>query len=217
MEKIARNFDKYLKVYFLVSIIFLSLGFIILYKKVNEISPTPIIPTKETIVKTQGVDACGSECKKEINKAVADAISTISGQTKTVTAQTTTPGTSQKQTVFIPLAGPITTTSTDWVDASGTDFSFDLTSDYNKSATVSWDTFLSVANSNGQAFARLYDVTHKIAVNGSEVSITNTAAPTQVSSGNLSFWAGRNLYRVQIKSLNSFVVTFSSGRVKVTY
>jgi len=40
---------------------------------------------------------------------------------------------------------------------------------------------------------------------------------TQVISGGLSFWAGNNLYRVQLKSLNGFEVTFGSGRIKIIY
>ena len=74
-----------------------------------------------------------------------------------------------------------------------------------------------MANANGTAYARLYDVTHNIAVNGSEVKIENKDTSTQVVSGALSFWAGKNQYRVQIKSLNSFEVTFGSGRVKIVY
>ena len=128
----------------------------------------------------------------------------------------TTTITSAKNTAYIPLGGPITTTSMDWVDATGTDTYIDLINDYGKKTWVSWEANLKIADGNGQAFARLYDATNKIAVNGSEVSVTSSTS-TQVISGQLSMWAGRNLYRVQIKSLNSFVATFVSGRIKINY
>ena len=76
---------------------------------------------------------------------------------------------------------------------------------------------LKVAHANGTAFARLFDVTHGIGVSGSEISTTNNAVPKLATSGNLNLWAGRNLYRVQIKSLNSFEITFSEGRIKIGY
>ena len=36
-------------------------------------------------------------------------------------------------------------------------------------------------------------------------------------SGSLPFWRGNNLYKVQIKSLNSFEVTYTGGKIKVVY
>jgi len=161
-------------------------------------------------------DRCGASCQEEIKKIVSASLATISATPQTVvkTGATTT---KETKTAYIPLAGPITTTSTGWVDATGTDVYLDLINDYGKSAQVYWEGFLKVAHDNGQAFARLYDVTHGISVNGSEISLANTSVSTQVSSGNLSLWQGRNLYRVQIKSLNSFEITFGSGRIKIVY
>jgi len=33
----------------------------------------------------------------------------------------------------------------------------------------------------------------------------------------LSFWAGNNQYRIQLKSLNTFEATFGSGKIKIVY
>lgn len=214
MKKFFQNFDQYLKIYLLLSVIFLSLSFFLLDKKVNkiaELSGTNMAPQP-----SPRIDSCGTTCKSEIQKAVSEAVATLSGKPQTTTKVTTLAPTGKK-TSYIPLSGPITTTSTAWVDAPGVEVYVDLTNDYSADATVSWEATLSVANGNGQALARLFDVTHGIAVNGSEISLTNNATPTLVSSGNLSFWSGKNLYRVQLKSLNSFVVTFSSGRIKIIY
>jgi len=229
MDKFRKNFDRYLKVYFLVSIILLSLGFVLLYKKVDKLAVSlgeksslitfPIeFPQSTPSAKS---DVCGENCQKEIRKIVDNALATISSSIKKTaeSSKTTTVAVPvlRGETTYIPLAGPITTTSIGWVDAAGTDVYIDLANEYGKAATVSWDAFLKVAHGNGQAFARLYDVTHGIAVSGSEISTVNNETSTQVSSGNLNLWAGKNLYRVQIKSLNSFEVTFGSGRIKINY
>ena len=103
------------------------------------------------------------------------------------------------------------------MDIEAAEVYIDLENDYGKDAKVSWEASLKVAHSNGQAFARLYDDTNKIVVLESEISTTNNADFEQTSSSNLSFWKGRNLYKVQIKSLNSFEVTYSGGRIKISY
>ena len=177
---------------------------------------------KELITQTlpQYIDQCGETCKKQITDNVAVALSTVSATpketVKTVTI-TPVPSKSKTQIAYIPISGPITTTSSTWYDAPGTDFYLDFNTDYGKSAYANWQVFLKVIHGNGTAYARLYDVTNKIAVNGSEVKIENQSNLTQVESGALSFWAGNNLYRVQIKSLNTFEVTFGSGRIKFNY
>ena len=177
---------------------------------------------KELITQTlpQYIDQCGESCKKQITDNVAVALSTVSATpketVKTVTI-TPVPSKSKTQIAYIPISGPITTTSSTWYDAPGTDFYLDFNTDYGKSAYANWQVFLKVIHGNGTAYARLYDVTNKIAVNGSEVKIENQSNLTQVESGALSFWAGNNLYRVQIKSLNTFEVTFGSGRIKFNY
>lgn len=154
---------------------------------------------------TVDTDSCGEKCKEQIKEIV---------KTVTTTPVTTT---TKRQYAYIPLSGPISTTSTEWTDMPGTDFYLNLNVDYGKDSYVSWEPNLKVAHGNGVASARIYDVTNKIAVNGSEVSISNEEDLTQATSGALSFWAGNNLYRVQIKSLNTFEVTFGSGRIKIAY
>ncbi|MGD0523136.1 MAG: hypothetical protein ABSA43_01090 [Candidatus Microgenomates bacterium] len=199
----------------LIFCVILLVGFVYLFLRIDNIK----IPEGNNVTNTVNQYVCGPDCKDEIDKSVSQAMATVSAGTKTVVEKEITGPTpaKQNQVAYIPVAGPITTTATDWVDAVGTDFYLDLSGDYNSKATASWEAFLSVANNNGQAFARLFDETHGIAVNGSEISLTDTAASTRVASGNVSLWQGRNLYRVQIKSLNSFLVTFGSGRVKINY
>jgi hypothetical protein len=218
MGKIFENFDKYLKIYFLVSIFLLSLSLILTYQKIRNIESllATVTTTQSSSVpgekEIQRIDICGEDCQKQISEEVSAAIATISGIKETVKEIPKTQG----KTSYIPLTGPINTTSLNWIDAVGTDAYIDLASDYNNDAYVTWEAFLQVAHGNGTAYARLYDVTHGIAVDGSEIS-TSTSSATQISSGKMSLWSGKNLYRVQLKSLNSFEVTFGSGRIKIVY
>lgn len=157
--------------------------------------------------------ACDESCREEIQDIVTSSLA----KSTPIPAPVSVLKTSEKTTSFIPLGVTATTTSTDWVDVETSGFSLDLTADYSKNAVVSFETFLAVAHSNGKAFARLFDKTNGIAVVGSEVSVENTDTPTLVTTKNLPIWAGRNDYKVQIKSLNSFEVTFDSGRIKIVH
>ena len=210
--------------FILFLIIFLS-GFIYLFLKVRNLEKTFLFSLKQEEQSLDGTkslfdlsfsNTCSDECKKEIEEKISQAMATVSA-TKNVPGVKTPVAQKGTEVTYIPLAGPITTTSTNWVDAVGTDVYIDLASDYGSGAKVTWEAFLKIAHSNGQAFARLFDVTHGIVVQGSEISLTNTDVSTQVPSANLNLWSGRNLYRVQIKSLNSFEVTFGSGRIKIIY
>jgi hypothetical protein len=215
--------NKFLKICLFANfvIVFIAIGFLLV--RISKIeSFLANLPSRvgtvagESQTLTQNeIDTCGDECKKIVEELISRAVSTISATSKT-SIKPTVIKQEGKRTAYIPLAGPITSTSTDWTDAAGTDVYIDLVNDYGKSTWVSWEAFLKIANGNGQAYARLYDVTHGIAVNGSEVSVASGVS-TQVVSGELKFWSGKNLYRVQIKSLNSFVATFESGRIKINY
>lgn len=170
---------------------------------------------------TSYIDKCGEECKSQIveivgsNKAAAIE-PTVQEITKTVTI-TPVPSAIKTQIAYIPISGTVTTTSSSWYDAPNTDFYLDIEKNYGKSYTANWNASLKVAHGNGTAYARIFDVTHGIAVNGSEVQLTDNPNLTQVFSNNLSFWSGNNLYRVQFKSLNTFEVTFGGGQLKISY
>lgn len=118
---------------------------------------------------------------------------------------------------YITMGSTSTTTSTDWIDVPGSGVYIDLAHDYSLSAYVTFTATLKVAHGNGQAFVRLYDATNNIAVTGSELTTTNNATETQVTSGRLNLWSGNNLYKVQIKSLNSFEITYTNGKLKISY
>lgn len=217
----------FLKILFFASLVFIYLAIFYLFKKVESISNLlGVVQNQSTFLAKFGLEkksepekpvtlvseGCGDLCKEEIRRQVSEATATLSA-TKVVT---TTIASSPK-TDYISMGTTYTTTSTGWVTIEDTATYVDLLNDYGKNAKVSWETSLKVAHGNGQAFARLWDDTNKIGVDFSELSTTNNSDYKVVSSGNLSFWRGRNLYKVQIKSLNSFEVTYSGGKIKVSY
>lgn len=171
----------------------------------------------QTVVKTEGEKVslgCGTDCLDAINKVVSKAVATISSSPKEKIIEKEIVSDIPK-TSYIPMGTTYTTTSTGWYTLDDTAIYIDLINDYGSSAKVSWEALLKVAHANGQAYARLWDDTNKIAVNGSELTAINNSSYQQVSSGNLPFWRGRNLYKVQIKSLNSFEITITGAKIRV--
>lgn len=223
MNNLRNKFDLVVKLFFLVSIILLFSGFYYLYKEVSGISnvlggiKTEGQPPDLITTEVSDREVVDFYTREEVEELISRAMATISGTTTREIIEKQTVVTETGGTAYIPMGTTATATSMDWVDVDDSAVYIDIENDYGKDSVVLWQASLKVAHGNGQAFARLYDDTHKIAVDGSEISTTNNASYTQVSSGNLPFWRGRNLYKVQIKSLNSFEVTYSGGKIKVNY
>jgi len=176
-----------------------------------------LIPTSTPSTTSASSDSCGTVCQQTIEEKISQAIATLSGketakETKT-TEKTTTTQTSQPQVLYIPLGGGGSTTSRDWADVSNAEVYLDI-NDYPNLEKAYFEGFIKVKHGNGKAFARLYDVTHSIGVQGSDIESANENF-TLVESGTLSFWQGKNLYRVQVKSLNGYDAYIDSGRIKL--
>ena len=122
----------------------------------------------------------------------------------------------EKRITYLNLNGSFTTASTDWTDIKSTDAWINLEAEYGDTAYVDWEAAIKTTSSGSKVFIRLYDATHSIAVNGSELESSSTTS-TRVSSGRLYFWRGQNIYRVQIKSLNGLDAIFDGGRIKIVY
>lgn len=182
---------------------FLIYKFSILNSQSN--SNVPIINNK-----IEYVDQCGDECKKYIDSKIV--IPTPTTLTKTV--YQTTPKTKTRSVVYIPIPGSGFTTNNTWSDLSGTDFYFNK-SDYPGIVDVTFEANLRLFNGNGTAFVQIFDVTHSVGVQGSDVS-TSSQTSTAVVSGSVTFWAGKNLYRIQAKSLTADTAMFDGGRLKIT-
>jgi len=168
----------------------------------------------DMVIQKSGCDAL---CQKEIADQVSRAVATLSATSKVSTIKTAPISTSKPQDIYIQISGSGSTQNTGWTDVIGTDFSFDVTRDFDKGANFAWEGFLRIANANGTAYARIFDVTHGIGVDGSQIYVVDKADFTRANSTNMNFWAGRNTYRVQIKSLNTFNVDYMGGKIRVSY
>lgn len=176
------------------------------------------IRSQEPFISTSVMNAgnCDAACQKTIDDQVSKAFATISGSLNRTSVPTATAAPSH-QVQFITLGGTFTTSSLDWVNVPGTDVTFDISKNYPPNSIVTWQAALSVANPNEKASARLFDTTHGIGINGSEISVAGSTSFQTVYSGNLNLWSGNINYIVQIKSLNSFPVSYSGGKIKIVY
>lgn len=173
--------------------------------------PVNKIQKEELIEETQINDYVTEE---EVDAKIAQALSEIPSDKETVIVQATPKP--AKSITYISLGEAYSTTSTSWVDVPSSAVYIDVETDYGDGAKVSWEASLKVAHPTGKVFLRLFDDTHKIAVDYSEI-ISEKNSYEQLSTGGLPFWKGRNLYKVQIKSLNSFEVFYTAGKIKIAY
>ena len=174
-------------------------------------SNAPIINNK-----IEYVDQCGDECQKYIDtKLNANSNRLTPDPTPIVkTVYQTVPKSKVRSVVYIPIPGSGFTTSNTWSDLSGTDFYFNK-NDYPGLIDVAFEANLRLFNGNGTAYVHVFDVTHGVGVQGSDVS-TSSQTSTAVVSGSVTFWAGKNLYRIQAKSLTADTAMFDGGRLKLT-
>ena len=166
--------------------------------------------------KTEFVDKCGEECKAEIGKLISSVpiSATPFLSTPIPTKIPAVPSkTKSKSVSYVTVPSNGSTALTTWTDLPGTDFYFD-TADYPGLTQVNFEANMKLFNGSGRAYLRLYDVTHKIGVQGSDVS-TNSNSDVIIESGRISFWAGKNLIRVQARSETVETAVFNSGRLRL--
>lgn len=196
MVQKSKASDALVHFFFLVCIAALVGGFLFLLKEVKKVREQKVEPTKTEIV------------TKEVPAAFTPVPAPAPAVPKTIVKE--------KKITYLNLNGSFTTTNTDWTDIKSTDAWINLEAEYGVDAYVDWEAAIKTASSGSKVFARLYDATHNIAVNGSEFE-SDSVTSTRVSSGRLYFWRGQNIYRVQIKSLNGLDATFEGGRIKIVY
>jgi len=221
MKELLLNLEKVFRFLAYIAVVLLVAGFYFIYRDLQSLKKQTPEPQK-VVVEQKSSEEDKKTTEISLKDLVADevskAVATISGKTETIIKETTTPVVSKtKSTDFITLGATSTSTSTDWETLEGTGVWIDINNDYGPDAYIKWEAALKVAHGNGQAFVRLWDDTHKIAVAGSELSTTNNSDYQTVESGQLALWSGKNLYKVQVKSLNSFEVTYTNGKIKITY
>lgn len=220
MKKISLILISILTILFVANLVVLDINWFKSKRIENLSSGEMIKPSTSditpTLLDTPVSGTCSSDCSDLIDQKISQAIATISGKEtikETKVVEKTTTSTSQPQVIYIPLGGGGSTTSKEWADVGNAEVYFEI-GDYPNVDRIYFEGFINVKHGNGKAFARLYDVTHGIGVQGSDI-YTDSESFTLVESGSLSFWQGKNLYRIQIKSLNGYEASIDSGRIKI--
>ena len=163
---------------------------------------------------------CSDQCLALVQEEVARVVATISGQ-KTVVGKTDETVVRTEALVvpiaprisYLPLGSGGESINTEWIEAAGTRFVFDL-EDYNSGASVTWEANLRAEHANSRCFARIWDVSNLRAVDFSEQTTDSTGSVNLVSLP-LSIWRGKNDYYLEIKSLNGIRCYLSSPRLKI--
>ena len=175
----------------------------------------PVVPTAESTV--QYIDQCGEKCKSYVDQAIQAKQAKQAPQASPTPAikiiYQTVPKAKVRSTTYVTLAGSGSTTNRDWVNVAGSDFYFNP-ADYPGLVSVYFEANMKLMTGSGRAYVRLYDSTNGIGVQGSEVS-TQVGMDTVVESGLVSFWQGKNLIRVQVKSLTTESAVYNSGRLRI--
>jgi hypothetical protein len=204
-----------------VAIGFLFYKYLNEVKRLNESTVTTnydnFVPTASPAVPSMEASQILQDYKTYVDQKymeILDKVSTLSAGVKTTNVYITPkPSSKTTQVSYLPIVGNGSTLETDWVNVYGTDFYFDK-KDFPGFKKAYFEANLKLFNGNGKAYARLYDVTHGVGVQGSGVE-TKSQLPELVVSGEVSLWEGKNLYRVQIKSLTADTAIYETGRLKI--
>ena len=115
---------------------------------------------------------------------------------------------------YLPVPGNGSQLSYGWYSLPGTDFYFNP-ADFPGLKSIVFEANIRLLNGNGTAFVRLYDTTNNFVVQNSQIQ-TNNQTSTAVISSPVTFYSGRGLIKVQVKSLTADTSIFDSGRLKIT-
>lgn len=180
-----------------------------------EINPAALGPAEmlspvvsEPTLMPDSVDSstCLSACKKYVQSELENLAVATSAPTPAKS--------SAAKVIYVPIGSSGSTTETSWTDIPGTDLYLDI-ANYPSFKSVSWEVSLQSYQSTNPVYIRLYDTSGKRAVDGSELS-TSSPSYEYLRSGNLTIWAGNNLYRIQAKASAANTINFTSARLKIT-
>ena len=152
-------------------------------------------------------------CQEEISKALATLSATAKESVKTVYQQA--PAVRQPSLIYVPLGGGIATTNQSWAYTGGAEAYFNK-ADYPGAKKISWEAFLKIKDSNGEANARLYDATHQVVISNSEINGGGDSYFLK-SSASLNLLEGNNLYQVQLRTSTGYEAYLEGARIKVEY
>lgn len=124
-------------------------------------------------------------------------------------------GKSAAKELVIPVSTSGSTVNSEWESLSGSEISFNK-ANYPGVKKMYFQANLGTSAGDRKAFARLFDVTHGIGVQGSDINST-AVTPMQIKSDALNFFSGDLVVRIQLKSLNGNTVSISNGRIILVY
>ena len=148
---------------------------------------------------------------KEIieEKEVKEEISVTSMPIRTVTQAVT----KTRHVSYMNISGGFGQVAYEWTDVPASEFYFDK-SEYPGLKEIKFESNMKLFNGNGMGYVRLFDVTHGVALSGSQVE-TKNQNDTVIISEAVNFMSGKNLIRVQVKSLTADTTVFNSGRLMI--
>ncbi len=131
-------------------------------------------------------------------------------------AQIDSSGTSSKpSTTYIPLGPANSSNSLDWQTVSLPEVDIDP-AEYPGYKAMYLETYMSVYQGNGQAFAHLLNYSDGITVLNSDVS-TSSENYIHVISNAFTLGSGKKTYRLQLKTLTGYTAQVEYARIKVTF
>jgi len=163
--------------------------------------------------KTSVEEGCTEACRGYINQKLASQVSATPTITAAPKAPTPTARVKIKSVGYVPVPGAGSTLLTNWTVLAGTDFYLSK-ADFPGLTEVYFEANVKLLNGNGIAYVRIFDVSHSIAVDGSELQTSNQTS-TFLSSKKISLWEGFNHYQIQAKSLTADTTVYESGRLKM--
>lgn len=186
----------------------------------TSVNPQEGIRTKqeETMQKTTAEAICGEDCVTTINQKVYEATSSLrltspSQLSGSAAASPASPLPVAIKEFFISL-GSGSGFADDWADVIGAEATIDSTQ-YGSIKKVVFEATLNTPTGNQTAYARLYNVTDKHPIVGSELTITGGGAQLLVSNS-IILDSGPKLYRVQIKTQLKFQTNLNQSRLHIT-
>ncbi len=211
--------------FLLTGILLVNVGLINWYLLTKK-TPQVIVDTRpESQNENLEINSCDTDCINEIVEAKIKALPSptvqvtekevnkkdLSVPTSTTNSRQPTP-TPVSRVEYVGLSEGSASMTADWINL--TSGKWLDTSLYGQLVSANWQGWVEIPGGSGTVWIRLYDATNARAVDGSEVSVTDTVR-TSFYSGNISLWRGQNQYFIQVKSTGGGMVTVDGAKIKL--
>lgn len=196
----------------------------------NSTSPTQATDTAklEAPVAPVPSDSCSGGCQALMDAKIAQ----LKKELLAVISKSPTPGssvilpnptsppsqnqtTSQPKEIYLYFGVNGSTQSMSWTDIAGTQINFNP-SNYPGAKGFYFQANLQSDAPDRTVYARIYDATHTVGVQGSDIEYTGLTSTLKESSS-LTFLSGSISLKTQIKSLVGNLATVSNPRIKIVY